>query len=134
MDVKLLINTILGLPVTNTKANRLKRSVVEKLQSGQRLKLHNGEVNLTWLAELVGCTRQCFYPGRGHDDMRAIVDLLNAHTQILADISSASVTPKLGKLNISIQKVLSENEKLKKELVKNQKHWKDLYNQRLIAD
>jgi hypothetical protein len=134
MDANLFIETLLKHPITNPKAVRLMKSVVEKLRSGQGLKLHNGEVNLTWLAELVECTRQCFYPGRGHDDMRAIVHLIKTNIPALLGTSSASATPKLGKLNISLHKALSENERLKKELLKSQIRWNNLYNQRLLVD
>ena len=134
MDVNALIETILKMPVGNSKAIKLQEAVVEILRSGQNLTLHNGEVNLSSLAVLVGCTRQCFYPGRGHDDMRAIVNILNTHAWLLADSSSSSPPPKLGKLNVSLHKVLSENETLKRELLKSQARWKNLYNQRLIVD
>jgi hypothetical protein len=134
MDVKTLIETILNMPVGNTKAIKLQKAVVDILRSGQSLTLHHGEVNLSSLAVLVGCTRQCFYPGRGHDDMRAIVSLLNTHASVLANCVSSSTPPKLGKLNVSLHKVLSDNEKLKRELLKSQARWKDLYNQRLIVD
>ncbi|AZE47287.1 hypothetical protein C4K04_1597 [Pseudomonas chlororaphis] len=134
MDADSLINIILGMPIKNPNAVQLQKLVVEILQSGQGLKLHSGEVNLTWLAERIGVTRQCFYPGRGHDEMRAIVGILNTHISALANSSSLSVNPKQGKLNISLRKALSENERLKRELLKNQKCWNDLYNQRLIVD
>lgn len=134
MNVNTLIETILKMPVGNSKAIKLQEAVVEILRSGQSLTLHNGEVNLSSLAVLVGCTRQCFYPGRGHDDMRAIVSILNAHASVLADCSPSVTQPKLGKLNVSLHKVLSENETLKRELRKSQAQWKDLYNQRLIVD
>lgn len=134
MDVTSLIKIILGSPVKNPNAIQLQKSVVEILQSGQGLKLHHGEVNLTWLAKRIGVTRQCFYPGRGHDDMRTIVGILNTYASVLKDCSSLAVQPKPGKLNVSIQKALSENERLKRELSKNQKRWNDLYNQRLIVD
>ncbi|MNL21206.1 hypothetical protein D3C87_1424840 [compost metagenome] len=66
--------------------------------------------------------------------MRAIVNILNTHASLLADSSSSSQPPKLGKVNVSLHKVLSENETLKRELLKSQARWKDLYNQRLIVD
>lgn len=134
MDADSLINIILGISIKNQNAVHLQKLAVEILQSGQGLKLHNGEVNLTWLAERIGVTRQCFYPGRGHDEMRAIVGILNTHISALANSSSPSVNPKQGKINISLRKALLENERLKRELLKNQKRWNDLYNQRLIVD
>lgn len=134
MDVNTLIETILKIPVGNSKAIKLQESVIEILRSGQSLTLHNGEVNLSSLAVLVGCTRQCFYPGRGHDDMRAIVSILNTHASVLADCPSSATPPKLGKLNVSLHKALLENEILKRELLKSQARWKSLHNQRLIVD
>jgi hypothetical protein len=134
MDADSLSDIILGMPTKNPNAVQLQKLVVEILQSGQGLKLHGGEVNLTWLAERIGVTRQSFYPGRGHDDMRAIVSILNTHISALANFSSLSVNSKQGKLNISLRKTLSENERLKRELLKNEKRWNDLYNQRLIVD
>lgn len=134
MDANSLIEIIRSMPVKNHNAVQLKKLVVETLQRGQGLKLHGDEVNLTWLAMRIGVTRQCFYPGRGHDEMRAIVGCLNTHASVLKDCSSFAAQPKPGRLNASIQKALSENERLKKELSKNQKRWNDLYNQRLIVD
>lgn len=134
MDANSLIEIIRSMPVKNHNAVQLQKLVVETLQRGQGLKLHGDEVNLTWLAMRIGVTRQCFYPGRGHDEMRAIVGFLNTHASVLKDRSSFAAQPKPGRLNASIQKALSENERLKKELSKNQKRWNDLYNQRLIVD
>ncbi|MNP46648.1 hypothetical protein D3C76_1406600 [compost metagenome] len=133
MDADSLINIILGMPVKNPNAVQLQKLVVEILQRGQGLKLHGGEVNLTGLAERIGVTRQCFYPGRGHDEMRTIVELLNTHASALESHLSVAAQPMQGKLNVHLQKALSENERLKKELLKNQKRWNDLYNQRLIV-
>ncbi|MGQ8917145.1 hypothetical protein ACUUYP_06980 [Pseudomonas lundensis] len=134
MDVNTLIETLLKMPVGNSKAIKLQEVVVEILRSGQSLTLHNGEVNLSSLAVLVGCTRQSFYPGRGHGDMLGIVSILNSHASVLADCAPSAAPPKLGKLNISLHKVLSENEALQRELRKSQARWKDLYNQRLVVD
>jgi len=134
MHADSLINIILGMPVKNPNAVQLQTLIVKILQSDQSLKLHGGEVNLTWLAERIGVTRQCFYPGRGHDEMRAIVDTLNIHISALANCSALSPPSKQGKLNSSLRKALSENERLKRELLKSQKLWNDLCNQHLIVD
>lgn len=134
MDANSLIEIIRSMPVKNHNAVQLQKLVVETLQRGQGFKIHGDEVNLTWLAMRIGVTRQCFYAGRGHDEMRAIVGLLNTHASVLKHCSSFSAQHKPVKLNVSIQKALSENERLKRELLKNQKRWNDLYNQRLIVD
>lgn len=134
MDVNTLVEKISKMHVGNPKAIKLQQSVIEILRSGQGLTLHHGEVNLSSLAALVGCTRQCFYPGRGHDDMRAIVNVLNTHASVLADCSSSSSPPKLGKLDVSLHNVLAENEKLRRELQKSRARWKNLYSHQLIVD
>lgn len=104
MDANSLIEIIRSMPVKNHNAVQLQKLVVETLQRGQGLKLHGDEVNLTWLAKRIGVTRQCFYPGRGHDEMRTIVSILNSHASVIKDNSLFAAQPKPGKLNVSIQK------------------------------
>lgn len=133
MDAKSVANKIKALHLQNPQAIELQKVVSIMLTEGRNLKTHNNEINLTWLSQCIGVTRQSFYPGRGSIELREIVKILNEDIAYLLPRSTQSPAHGNMKVSVALHKALAEKEQLKRELHKQQKRWNDLYNERIVV-
>ncbi|MDS9589750.1 hypothetical protein [Pseudomonas sp. HTZ1] len=115
------------------QAIKLQQVITTMLMEGRDLKIHNNEVNLTWLSHFIGITRQSFYPGRGPIELREIVKILNENiTQLIPRTMKRPAHENI-KVSVALHKALAEKEQLTRELLKQQKRWNDLYNERIVV-
>ncbi|WP_070093831.1 hypothetical protein [Pseudomonas monteilii] len=133
MDAKSVANKIQALHLQSPQAIELQKVVSIILTEGRNLKTHNNEVNLTWLSQLIGVTRQSFYPGRGSIELREIVKILNDNIASLLPSPRQRPARENMKVSVALHKALAEKEQLKRELLKQQKRWNDLYNERIVV-
>ncbi len=133
MDAKSVANKIQALHLQSPQAIELQKVVSIILTEGRNLKTHNNEVNLTWLSQLIGVTRQSFYPGRGSIELREIVKILNDNIASLLPRPTQRPARENMKVSVALHKALAEKEQLKRELLKQQKRWNDLYNERIVV-
>ena len=133
MDAKSVANKIQALHLQSPQAIELQKVVSIILTEGRNLKTHNNEVNLTWLSQLIGVTRQSFYPGRGSIELREIVKILNDNIASLLPRPTQTPARENMKVSVALHKALAEKEQLKRELLKQQKRWNDLYNERIVV-
>ena len=133
MDAKSVANKIQALHLQSPQAIKLQQVVSIMLTEGRNLKTHNNEVNLTWLSQLIGVTRQSFYPGRGSIELREIVKILNDNIAYLLPRPTQRPARENMKVSVALHKALAEKEQLKRELLKQQKRWNDLYNERIVV-
>lgn len=132
MDAKSVANKIQALHLQSPQAIELQQVVSIMLTEGRNLKTHNNEVNLTWLSQLIGVTRQSFYPGRGSIELREIVKIVNDNIAYLLPRPTQRPARENMKVSVALHKALAEKEQLKRELLKQQKRWNDLYNERIV--
>ncbi|MEX5322525.1 hypothetical protein WCE04_24710 [Pseudomonas shirazica] len=133
MDAKSVANKIQALHLQSPQAIELQKVVSIILTEGRNLKTHNNEVNLTWLSQLIGVTRQSFYPGRGSIELREIVKILNDNIASLLPRPTQRPARENMKVSVALHKALAEKEQLKRELLKQHKRWNDLYNERIVV-
>lgn len=133
MDANSLATKIKSLSLRSPQAVKLQQVVTGILMEGRDLKIHNNEVNLSWLSQLIGITRQSFYPGRGSTELRMIVKILNENvTQPLPHSLHRHAHENI-KASVALHKALAENEQLKRELLKHRKRWNDLYSESIVV-
>lgn len=133
MDAKSIANRINSLRLQSPQAIKLQQVVTAMLMEGRDLKIHNNEVNLTWLSQFIGVTRQSFYPGRGSIELREIVKILNENITHLIPRSTQRPAHENIKVSVALHKALAEKEQLKRELFMQKKRWNDLYNERIVV-
>jgi len=133
MDAKSIASIISSLHLQSPQAIKLQQVVTTILMEGRDLKIHNNEVNLTWLSHFIGVTRQSFYPGRGPKELREIVKILNENITLLIPSSTQRPAHENMKVSIALHKTLAEKEQLKRELLMQKKRWNDLYNERIVV-
>ncbi len=133
MDAKSIANRINSLRFQSPQAIKLQQVVTAMLMEGRDLKIHNNEVNLTWLSQFIGVTRQSFYPGRGSIELREIVRILNDNITHLIPRSTQRPAHENIKVSVALHKALAEKEQLKRELLMQKKRWNDLYNERIVV-
>ena len=133
MDAKSIANRINSLRFQSPQAIKLQQVVTAMLMEGRDLKIHNNEVNLTWLSQFIGVTRQSFYPGRGSIELREIVKILNDNITHLIPRSTQRPAHENIKVSVALHKALAEKEQLKRELLMQKKRWNELYNERIVV-
>lgn len=133
MDAKSVADKIKALQLQSPQAIKLQQVISIMLMEGRDLKMHNNEINLTWLSQFIGVTRQSFYPGRGSIELREIVKILNDNIAYLLPRSTQRPVHENMKVSVALHKALAEKEQLKRELLKQQKRWNDLYNERIVV-
>lgn len=133
MDANSVANKIKSLQFQSPQAIKLQQVVTVILMEGRDLKTHNNEVNLTWLSQHIGVTRQSFYPGRGSIELREIVRIINENITHLLPHSTQRPAHENMKVLVALHKALAEKEQLKRELLKQKKRWSNLYNERIVV-
>jgi predicted glycoside hydrolase/deacetylase ChbG (UPF0249 family) len=133
MAVNSLVDKIRILSLRSPQAVKLQEVVMTMLMEGGDFKIHNNEVNLSWLSKFIGVTRQSFYPGRGSTELRTIVNIINENITEISPYSSHRPAHENIKVSVALHKALAENEQLRRELLKLRKRWTDLYGESMMV-
>lgn len=111
MDAIELINELNSLNLKNERAVALRAMAVEKIKGGQPFLKHGNGLNLTWLANEIGTSRQIFYPDRCSIEIANVLQTLNKNLDKLNISSMAKTSNRLKdkRVQTHILKVREEN-------------------------
>jgi hypothetical protein len=119
MEKKEFLTSLKNLRLLNKLAILLRDEIVSTICTTGELPLRGTKINQTMLANMIGVSRQIFYPGRGSKEFTEILHLTESYVEELgrSDIRS---TPKenrnLTQLKSAIITLTEENTELKNSL------------------
>ncbi|EGH22124.1 hypothetical protein PSYMO_11675 [Pseudomonas amygdali pv. mori str. 301020] len=113
-----ILDHLAQLNLSNRFALQLREELMSLIKNSIPVPVRKGSIDLTWLAERIGATRQIFYPGRGSSEVIQLLSLLNQH---LNSGNHQATKPsehniECSKLRVELTLVRQENLNLKQQL------------------
>jgi hypothetical protein len=124
------------LNLKNERAIALRAVAVEKIKGGQPFLKHGNGLNLTWLANEIGTSRQVFYPDRCSIEIANVLQTLNKNLDKLniSSMAKTSNSSKDSRVRTHILELRDENSSLRSRIRQLEKLKSSMFATPLLID